>query len=403
MNGYRFLFILIFVFLIGCGKEAPKRQFTQTEIQSLYTYKNLGLAHLEEEQAHNAVEAFLKVVELSPDEPLGYANLALAHLRLRNTEESLLWIQKALQVAPGNPDVRFIAAEIFEWEKEEEKSLKELEKVIQLDPDHLFARYKIIRHYSMKRNDPKSLARIEKELRVIAEKVPENIAVLMELGQTFIDNNKIEEAKEIYQKILTLSSDLNPETLQYLHKGLELIETGQLDKAKSNMMIFENVQRNSPRYQQGRSVISGHLFGIPIASFSRGVSQYALTGDEPIPVNFEEITEEVGLEGFGGEGMAIGDIDGDEDPDLYLAPHLLRNDEGKFVKMGRLGAERGGIFADYDNDGDLDFFKLNKGPNLLYKNDGKGNFEQVESASGGFGANGSSALFFDFDHDGILL
>jgi tetratricopeptide (TPR) repeat protein len=413
MNGYRYLFLLIFIFLIGCGEKVPKRILTQTEIQSLYTYKNLGLAHLEEEQANKAIEAFQKVVDLAPDEPLGYANMALAHLRLRNTEESLLWIQKALQIAPENPDVRFIAAEIYEWEKEEEKSLNELEKVIQLDPDHLFARYKIVRHHSMKRKDPKSLTRIEKELKVIAEKVPENIAVLLELGQTLIDNNKIEETKEIYQKILTLSSDLNQETLQYLHKGIELIETGQLEKAKSNMMIFENVQRNSPRYQQGRKVISGHLLGIPITDFSEGISQYAPAGEEPIPVNFEEKTEEIGLEGFEGEGLAMGDLDGDSDLDLYLtrkgSNKLFLFDGKKFIdktKESRTGDEGNGrraLVADYDNDKDFDLYTVNKGPNRLFQNDGKGIFKDVTQSLGVSDPGSSTqALFIDFDQEGDL-
>ena len=390
--------------IVGCGREVPKRHLTQTEIQSLFTHKNLGLAFLEEEQARNSIEAFQIVVELAPEDPLGYANQALAYLRLRKKEETLQWIQKALQIAPNDPEVHLIMAEIYEWGKEERKVLKELEKVIQLDPDNLIARYKRVRYYSGRRGEPEASQVIEKELLAIAERTPENIAVLMDLGQAHLTNNKPEEARGVYQKLHTLSQDLNPETLQYLRKGFDLLEAGQIQEAKSQMMIFENVQRNTPRYQKGRKEIVGHLLGSPIASFSPAlmdrVGQILLSVlPEPVPVIFTEITEEVGLKDFGGEGMAIGDIDGDGDPDLYLAPHLFRNDGGTFVKMGRLGDERGGVFADFDNDGDPDLFNMNKGPNHLYKNDGKGVFQKLKET---FGENGSSALFFDFDHDGDL-
>lgn len=87
---------------------------------------------------------------------------------------------------------------------------------------------------------------------------------------------------------------------------------------------------------------------------------------------FENVTREAGLtDSFYGMGVAVGDYDGDGDPDLYLtavgANRLYRNDGGHFTDVttqaGVAGAadawSTSAAFFDYDNDGDLDLFVAN--------------------------------------------
>jgi hypothetical protein len=128
-----------------------------------------------------------------------------------------------------------------------------------------------------------------------------------------------------------------------------------------------------------------------------------------------------------GSGTAAGDYDGDGDPDIYLctghalldeyaeeaAQHrdaLWRNDgAGRFTDvtraagLGASGWSHGAVFADYDDDGDLDLYVTRHGPNLLYQNRGDGTFEEVGARAGvahpGFSA---GAAFADFDADGDL-
>lgn len=87
---------------------------------------------------------------------------------------------------------------------------------------------------------------------------------------------------------------------------------------------------------------------------------------------FVDVTLEIGLGiSFYGQGAAVGDYDGDGDPDLYITAvgqnHLLENRDGIFVDVtetsGVSGADdawsSGAGFFDYDNDGDLDLFVCN--------------------------------------------
>ncbi len=82
---------------------------------------------------------------------------------------------------------------------------------------------------------------------------------------------------------------------------------------------------------------------------------------------FTDVTEQAGLAGGGyGMGAAVGDFDGDGDPDLYVSNYgedlLYRNDDGVFVEIAKdvgvatPGWSAGAAFLDYDGDGRLDLF-----------------------------------------------
>jgi hypothetical protein len=127
-----------------------------------------------------------------------------------------------------------------------------------------------------------------------------------------------------------------------------------------------------------------------------------------------------------GSGLALFDLEGDGDLDLYLVnggrpaggtgpepahDALFVNDgQGRFTDVSRRAGLAGeaaygmGVAAgDYDGDGDVDLFVANYGPDALYRNNGDGTLTDVAAAAGvADPAWGSSAVFFDADRDGDL-
>ncbi|MHC4355666.1 MAG: CRTAC1 family protein [Planctomycetota bacterium] len=158
------------------------------------------------------------------------------------------------------------------------------------------------------------------------------------------------------------------------------------------------------------------------------------------PIQLSDITKETGItfkhtDGSCGRyyimetvsaGLALFDYDGDGDVDIYflngsplpgkqsmVAPKnaLYRNDGNwKFTDVtekaavGDTGYGLGVAVADYDNDGDLDIYLNNYGPNVMYRNNGDGTFADVTKQAGvGNGHKvGAGACFFDMDKDGDL-
>lgn len=111
--------------------------------------------------------------------------------------------------------------------------------------------------------------------------------------------------------------------------------------------------------------------------------------------------------------VALGDVDGDGRPDLYLThpsgPGRLYQNLGgfRFEPVKGFIGEAGGMsasFADVDGDGDLDLFVCGYGtPNRLYINQGAGSFTE-EAAARGLAFTGYSTMmaFEDYDGDGRL-
>ena len=138
---------------------------------------------------------------------------------------------------------------------------------------------------------------------------------------------------------------------------------------------------------------------------------------------FRDVTRESGLghEAEPTQTAAWADYDGDGDLDLYigneaqpprLAPsRLYRNDgRGSFedvtepAGVANLRFAKAVTWGDYDDDGDPDLYVSNIGPNRLYRNGGDGTFEDVAPELGVTEPETKSfaSWFFDFDNDGDL-
>jgi enediyne biosynthesis protein E4 len=195
------------------------------------------------------------------------------------------------------------------------------------------------------------------------------------------------------------------------------------------------------RYFKKKSTMFAGLIGLLLPPL--GVAVYVLTNHPnhpdtpapPAPVLFRECAREVGItfqmdylpeeqgEKFKtniydhGCGVAIGDYDGDGLDDIYFVNQLGKNalyrnkGDGTFEDV----TEQAGVamgdrvcvaatFADYDNDGHQDLFVTStRGGNKLFRNNGKGQFEDVTEKAGLTSImHAQTAVFFDYDNDGYL-
>ncbi|MCJ7449482.1 MAG: FG-GAP-like repeat-containing protein [Bacteroidales bacterium] len=427
--------LLLITFLIsiltGCRNIEEKASQKSTD---LITTKTLGLAYLEEFKLEEAEKEFLKFIDLAPKEKLGYANLGLTYLRMNRYPEAEKQLMKAIKTDPKDPDIRLILATVYKMNNEQDRAIDELKDALTFAPDHIKILYEISELYSTL-PDIDSQKQRENYIISLVEKAPGNLVPRLNLTDILIRDGEFDKALEQMEIINKQFPEFPKEAVEYYDKTLALLRCKDKENAIIQFTIFHNYLKVTSPYQAGIIDLKGpggSLIGFPVITFdrqslSRKVENVSLldvirytnatsaAGLDIIP----HFDYNAGLEFRYSTNVAACDYDGDEDIDLYVSSYdpgslsykhyLFNNEMGKYADVTKeaglkhSGKESSATFSDFDNDGFPDLFIMKEGGDILYRNTGKGTFENVtDKSKAGSKAGGKMALFFDMDHDGDL-
>lgn len=432
----KFLFVFL-TLLTACQSCNYAQTKDQGKAHELITIRTLGLAYLEEFKLEEAEKEFLKFIRLAPKEKLGYANLGLTYLRMGKYPEAEKQLLKAVKIDPKDPDIRLILATVYQMNDSPEKAIAELKEALKYTPGHLKTLYDISEIYSTG-TDNDSKEQREFYTRKLVDYAPANIVPRLNLIDILIRKGDMDKALEQMEILKKQYPEFPKEAADYYNRTIISLRNPGKENPLNSFMIFHNYLKVTSPYQAGIMDLKGpggSLVGFPLITFDQEIFSQSVDSKMVLgAIRFTAASASAGLDivkpdkaGDDAAGYITNNItcdyDGDGDIDIYaswLDPvtssskhYLLNNEMGRFKEVSsksgirHSGKEYSASFADYDNDGFPDLYIIRDGGNILYRNTGKGTFEDVTAKAGvadktADKAVGNMSLFADLDHDGDL-
>ena len=414
-------FFLILVFNIACNKY---QEITIATYDQILSYRNIGLAKIEDELFSDAVKAFTELTKLAPQEAAGYANLGWSYLQSPGKLDSAeIMLLRATELSPENSDIQYLIAKMYELTGRTNKSREVLVDLLSTNSKHILSLYQLS-EYNKRSSDNNDKKEAQKLLKNILQIIPGNIAAHLKFIELSIKNGDTEDALLSIQSVNQILPSLPDEAIPLSNNALQYLRNNNLQQALVQALMFHNLLKSTTYYKSGVEELrgnSGPISGKPLYRFTNlkppdmTIKEKAL-----ISIKFVDITENIGLGNISQVStFDIADYDGDGAQDMFISQWKGNNNNTKhsilYNQNGALeavndnsgikhnGRDIKSVTADYDNDGFLDLLIINNEESKLYKNDGRGKFNDMTNASGlSLPVNTMKAGFFDYDLEGDL-
>ena len=267
---------IVIVLLLG----TPVALRAQTPHLDALRQKNLGVAYLEQRQTPAAEAAFQKVVQLQPEEALGYVNLAMCCLRSGRLDEAQMWAERARQRAPRNPEILLRVAEVLLSSGDLSQAVGVFESVLEVEPENLMAHYGVVVALGSGDKHPSARRRVAQHVQTLYELAPNNVAVAVRGALESLQSGDSAGAQRILRAMEPLVDDLA--SVQDVYgKSLEAVRADQPD-AVNQLRKLTNSLTPTARYRQALAELQPPIMGIPVERFSDPFYT-ALQRERPLP------------------------------------------------------------------------------------------------------------------------
>ena len=389
----------------------------QEEIEAHY---RRGVESMDQSRYNQAIQAFRRCLEIDSSHYDARVRLAEIYLRQQMLGRAADVLHQAIEIEPNRVEARLVLAEVLATEGRFFDSRQEIQQVLLTDPDGIpaDARMKVGYLLGIAGGMLPNLEEAKRQFEKVLEVNPDHVGASFQLGIVELRLGQFSEAAERFASII-------PHYPQHFEAQYQLGVT---------YLRSQDYLKAIPALKEALKIRPGSLeakWALKLAYDREGgypedlEERYRLSlFHEDIgnpPVLFTDVAAQVGVAKMdGGRGSAWGDYDNDGDQDIFALGHyspqvLYRNNgDGSFTDVAAragLADMPGGfasLFADYDNDGDLDLYVTRDGwfgkkPNSLYRNNGDGTFTDVtESTGAGDSGSGFGAAWGDYDNDGAL-
>jgi tetratricopeptide (TPR) repeat protein len=398
------------------GKTASPAAKRTPPAASLQSLRNIGKAYYEQAKYAEAIEEFKKVIASGNAVATDHLNLGLALMQANKLDEALAAMTTAKQMDPKLTPADYNLGILYKRELRYPDAEAALRRVIEADPRDPAAWFNLGTVYFAQR-------KLEDALKAHGQVVEMGfgqgqnfyVASLFHSFTTLVRLKRQEEA----QKFLKLHEKMRDAVpgISLQNPALEGGKYGAILVPASPTTV---VARRTATEKLVFSDITGKL-GLATSSFPDPVQAEAVVGIKAAEYSLEYARRSL-LSRFG-PSLAIGDVNNDGRPDIYVVDPAGTNrlyesrSDGTFMdvteKAGLVGPGNvlSAVFADYDNSNCSSLLVAGEGGLRLYRaqGNGQGKCDVVfldETEKAGFknqpGQLIADAVFFDGDNDGFV-
>jgi hypothetical protein len=224
----------------------------------------------------------------------------------------------------------------------------------------------------------------------------------------YYDGVTTEVAQTLHRDLEQLAAETSPVAASWAEAAARHDATQVFSKELEPADWLKSRQRE--QHKQSRQWSEFHDFTFSDRLYASGIRFRSRVVDDALK-DYKAVHYDHGM------GLAVADVDGDRLPDIYFVNQVGSSQLWRNAGGGRFEdiTERAGValaqsikvgasFADLNNDGAPDLYVTTvRDGNVLFLNDGKGNFRDATAGSGlGLTGHYAGAVFFDYDRDGWL-
>jgi tetratricopeptide (TPR) repeat protein len=188
-----------------------------------FIYKKIGYLYSESKETKNAIGAYLKALELDPEDVNVYYNLASLYEATGDRANADKYLSIAMEKKPDDIESRIRMAEGLIAKKEYKKAEGYLNEVTRIKPDYTDA-WLMLANLEEKRGNKNALREYYKK---IISLVPENKTVLFNLGTLEYETGNPKTAKDYFIKYLKA----NPNDIEAREFLFDIYRKEKNDKA----------------------------------------------------------------------------------------------------------------------------------------------------------------------------
>ena len=368
---------------------------------------NEGIALMALQKLEEAKKALQTALALDPRSAQAWYNLGLAQHAGNELEAALASFQQAVKIDPRDADSYYFEGVCYQELKQPDKAIETLRKALEIDPMHASSEFALARALQRSGHVDEAKEHFKRFQHLTSTKIGAPI------GLSYGEQGH-------YSTVTPIQT---PEASKRAMIPVKLVAQSMVSSIPPLPQGQQHGKDGAPREQWtttgGACMMdvtgAGTMDLVLMQSGAQAIRVLHNTGNG----NYEEWDAvAAGLRAKGNAvACAVGDYDGDGLNDLAVALDdavlLFRNlGKGKFqdvtAEAGLTPKNRpsGITFIDYDHDGDLDLFltgaPLNDGgtPNVLWRNNGSKTFTEWTEPTG-LGGSGKSngAILTDFNND----